>query len=190
MAGLPDEARTLPQIRHDVAIGFLSSDVSGSPARPSVAVTVPVMTLLGESDEPGTLDGYGPIDAETARRIAAHAPSFTRLLTHPVTGALLDIDRETYRVPAYLKRWLEVTDQLCSFPGCGRTASTSDLDHTIDFQFGGRTSVNNLAHLCRHHHRLKHQTRWKVRASHTTTQRRLSWTSPTGYHRDSDPPPF
>ncbi|MCU1443156.1 MAG: hypothetical protein JWQ59_1306 [Cryobacterium sp.] len=31
--------------------------------RPTVIVTVPVMTLLGHSEEPGSLDGYGPIDA-------------------------------------------------------------------------------------------------------------------------------
>ncbi|WP_024477485.1 DUF222 domain-containing protein, partial [Arthrobacter sp. CAL618] len=47
-----------------------------------VFVTVPVMTLLG-GDAPGELEGYGPIDPETARQLAGHAPSFTRILTHP-----------------------------------------------------------------------------------------------------------
>lgn len=191
LASRPDEERTLAQIRADVAAGFLlAGGGSATTPRASVAVTVPVMTLLGASDEPGTLDGYGPIDAETARRLAAHAPSFTRLLTHPVSGVLLDMDRNSYRVPADLKRWLEVTDQLCSFPGCGRKACNCDVDHTLDFQYGGRTRASNLAHLCRHHHRLKHKTRWNVRAAHTEGKRRLAWTSPTGYHRDSDPPPF
>ncbi|WP_024477184.1 DUF222 domain-containing protein, partial [Arthrobacter sp. CAL618] len=53
-----------------------------------VFVTVPVMTLLG-GDTPGELEGYGPIDPETARQLAGHAPSFTRILTHPFTGARL-----------------------------------------------------------------------------------------------------
>lgn len=189
IAGSTTESRTLAQVRADVAADVLLGG-GGTMSAARVAVTVPVMTLLGHSDEPGVLDGYGPIDAETARRLAAHAPSFTRLLTHPVSGALLDIDRTTYRPPSDLKRWLEVSDQTCAFPGCGRLARTSDLDHTVDHQFGGQTRASNLAHLCRHHHRLKHKTRWNVVAAHSDGSRRLAWTSPTGYRRGSDPPPF
>jgi hypothetical protein len=182
----PDETRTLHQLRGDIA-GDLITGAGGGAVTTSVAVTVPVMTLLGRSDEPATLDGYGPIDAETARRLAAHAPSFTRLLTHPVSGGLLDIDRASYRPPADLRRWLAVTDVLCTFPGCGRSARTSDIDHTVDRQFGGKTRGGNLAHLCRHHHRLKHMTWWAVRQE---PGRKIVWTSPTGHVRAADPPPF
>jgi len=55
-------------------------------------VTDPVLTLLG-GNEPGTLNGYGPIGTDTARKLAAHGPSFLRLLTHPVWGAVLELDR-------------------------------------------------------------------------------------------------
>lgn len=186
-----DDDRTLAQRRADVAGELLTADSTGVPAvRVAVAVTVPVLTLLGHDDAPGTLDGHGPIDAETARRLAAAAPSFQRLLTHPVTGALLDIDRGTYRIPADLRRWLQVADVTCRFPGCGRPARTADLDHTLDHQYGGATRASNLAHLCRHHHRLKHQTRWKVAAIPDDPVHRVTWTSPTGHHRTADPPPF
>jgi hypothetical protein len=190
-----DETRTLAQLRGDIAgellmHGRLAGDDALPGVRVAVAVTVPVMTLLGTSDEPGTIEGHGPIDADTARRLAVHAPSFTRLLTHPVSGALLDIDRTTYRVPADLKRWLELTDVTCRFPGCGRLARTSDLDHTVDYQHGGATRAGNLAHLCRHHHRLKHVTRWRARPAPELPQSRVSWTSPTGHERAADPPPF
>lgn len=182
----PDEERTLDQLRADVAGDLLAGSAAGR-SSVSVAVTVPVLTLLGATDEPATLDGYGPIDAETARRLAAHAPSFTRLLTHPVSGGLLDVDRTSYRPPSDLKRWLAVTDVLCTFPGCGRLARNSDIDHTVDRQHGGATRADNLAHLCRHHHRVKHQTRWRVRQG---PDRRITWTSPSGHDRDADPPPF
>ncbi|HWM32750.1 MAG TPA: DUF222 domain-containing protein, partial [Pseudolysinimonas sp.] len=181
------EERTLDQFRADVAADLLTGSAGASRPNVSVAVTVPVLTLLGAGDEPATLDGYGPIDAETARRLAAHAPSFTRLLTHPISGGLLDIDRTSYRPPADLKRWLAVTDVLCAFPGCGRLARNSDIDHTVDHQYGGATRADNLAHLCRHHHRVKHQTRWRVRQG---PDRKITWTSPTGHERDADPPPF
>lgn len=179
------ETRTLDQLRADVAGDVISGQRAAQGI--SVAVTVPVLTLLGTSDEPATLDGYGPIDAETARRLAAHAPSFTRLLVHPISGGLLDVDRTSYRPPADLKRWLAVTDVLCTFPGCGRQARTSDIDHTVDRQFGGATRAGNLAHLCRHHHRVKHMTAWSVTQE---PDRTITWTSPTGYIRVADPPPF
>lgn len=60
-----------------------------------MAITVPVMTLLVESDEPATLDGYGPIDLDTAKCLAGSATSCIRVLTHPVTGTVLDVDRTT-----------------------------------------------------------------------------------------------
>jgi len=187
-----DETRSLAQLRADAAGDLLLDGIleGGRVPRVSVAVTVPVMTLLGHEEEPGILEGYGPIDAQTARRLAAHAPSFTRLLTHPVTGALLDVDRAVYRPPADLKRWLEVTDVTCAFPGCTRLARNSDIDHIVDRQFGGQTRAGNLVHLCRHHHRLKHMTRWTVRATDRDPGCRVEWSSPTGHRRAQDPPPF
>ncbi|MET0862270.1 MAG: DUF222 domain-containing protein, partial [Microbacterium sp.] len=41
--------------------------------KPTVVVTVPVLSLLGRTDEPATLDGYGPIDIETARQLVGQA---------------------------------------------------------------------------------------------------------------------
>ncbi|MRG60877.1 DUF222 domain-containing protein [Agromyces sp. CFH 90414] len=152
-------------------------------ARASVHVTVPVLTLLGDP-APGDLDGYGPIDADTARRLAADAPSFVRLLTHPVTGTVLDVDRTRYRPPADLKRWLQVRDGTCRFPTCARPAARSDLDHTEDWADGNRTSHDNLAHCCPAHHHLKHETAWSVRQSGAGV---LRWRSPAGREHVTHP---
>jgi hypothetical protein len=190
LAKAPDEQRTVAQLRADVA-GDLLAGVLGcsntSGAGVAVAVTVPVFTLLGNGEEPGTLEGYGPIDADTARSLAAHAPSFVRILTHPVTGTVLDVDRTTYRVPADLKRWLKVRDNdSCTFAGCGRSAAECDVDHTVPWAEGGTTSATNLAHLCRSHHRLKHESLWRM----TQSSAGITWTSPTGFTTAPDPPPF
>jgi hypothetical protein len=120
------------------------------------------MTLLGLSDEPGDLAGHGPIDPDTARRLAAQAPSFLRLLTHPETGAVLSVGRDRYAVPADLKAWLRVRDETCRFPGCSRRAERCDIDHITHWAHGGTTDHHNLIHLCRKHHRLKHTTPWTV----------------------------
>ena len=71
------------------------------------------MTLLGLSEEPASLDGYGPIDPDTAHRLCANAPGFYRLLTHPETGVVLPLGRDKYRIPRRLRRWLAVRDKTC-----------------------------------------------------------------------------
>lgn len=143
-----------------------------------ITVTVPVLTLLGVTDEPGELDGYGPIDAETARRLAAHAPTLRRLLVHPETGAALSYGRTSYRAGADLAGYLRVRDGRCRFPGCARRADRTDLDHTVAWAHGGATSHDNLASLCRAHHRLKHESGWRVVHEPGGVMR---WTSPAGH---------
>lgn len=184
-----EETRTLTQLRADVVATVMLSD--GMPGdgqiraadmvetfrriRPRVMVTVPVLTLLDRGTQPATLEGYGPIDPETARRLTAEAPRLTRLLTHPESGAVLSVGRDSYRVPASLRTWLRVRDGSCRFPNCGRAAANCDLDHTVDWQRGGPTDWRNLAHLCPKHHKLKHEGGFQ--ADDTGT---LTWTSPAG----------
>ena len=64
----------------------------------------------------------------------------------------------------------------CGRPGCRRRPSKSDIDHTVDRALGGETVDDNLAHLCRRHHTLKHATAWRVRQLGDGV---LEWTSPT-----------
>lgn len=153
-----------------------------------MALTIPVLSLLGHSDEPALLEGVGPIDIDTASRLCATVPSFTRLLTDPVSGTILTMDPRQYRVPAALKRWLAIQQVTCDFPGCGRRAAHCDLDHTRAWADGGKTTANNLSHRCRTHHTMKHQTKWRVEKP--PGARLAVWTSPTGYSREADPPPF
>ena len=173
--------------------------------RPTVVVTVPALTLLerepdhhamGEVGEhgmpvprgaPPTLEGYGPIDPATARRLAAEAPGFHRLLTDPHTGARLDLSRTTYRPSAELRLWLRLRDETCRFPGCGRRAEHCDLDHTVAWEDGGATSSANLAHLCRGHHTLKHHSAWRIARVPGGSDGELRWTSPMGREYVSRP---
>lgn len=152
--------------------------------RPTVFVTVPVLTLLGHGEEPGYLAGYGPIDADTARELAARAPSFIRLLTHPETGVVLSMGRKKYKVPKDLRRWLQLRDETCRGVGCGRPAADCDIDHTEDWARDGLTDPNNLAHLCKGCHQLKHVTTWRVAQGEGGV---LEWRSPTGRVHETRP---
>jgi len=188
LASQADETRTLAQLRADVARDLLAGVLGAKGAvGVSVAVTVPVLTLLGAGQEPGILHGYGPIDAQTARTLAGHAPSFMRLLTHPVSGAVLALDRTVYRPPADLKRWVGARDYQCDFIGCGRLAQDCDIDHLVAWAENGTTSDGNLHTLCRSHHRLKHNSSWHPERAPDGT---VTWTSPTGHQQSADPPPF
>lgn len=142
-----------PEARHVKATGWIVATVN---------LTIPVMTLLGASHEPATLAGYGPIDLETARRLAGGARHWIRVLTHPVTGTILDVDRRTYRVPKALRRWLGVHHPTCPFPGCTRPAYLCDIDHRTRWADGGTTAADNLGPLCRSHHPLKDETSWSL----------------------------
>ena len=145
--------------------------------RPQVQITVPVLSLLGRDDTPATLDGYGPIDQETARALTSRAPSLTRLLTDPETGAVRSVGRKRYRIPKELRRWLQTRDGTCRFPGCGKKAGRCHIDHTQEWHNGGTTAHDNLAHLCEEHHRLKTLSGWEVEQIGDGT---LRWTSPLG----------
>jgi hypothetical protein len=150
---------------------------------PQVHVTVPVMTLLGKSDEPGNLRGYGPIDPVTARGLTAKAPSLYRILTDPGTDTVVQVGREHYEVPPGLRRYLQIRDERCRFPGCNRNADLCDIDHTIPWFWDGETDAKNLAHLCRVHHRLKERG-WSVV---TDDDGVMHWTSPYGRKRTTLP---
>jgi hypothetical protein len=199
------DARTCAQLQADALAalaltGVTPDDVMSSPAlphpvevqehiTPTVQITVPALSLAGVSDAPATLDGYGPIDPETAARLAVNAPSLTRILVQPETGAVLSVGRKQYRVPADLQRAVRLRDGTCRAPGCGRRARACDLDHSLAWEDGGTTDVGNLACLCRHHHRMKHLPGWNL--SHRPGGV-LDWTTPDGkrHRTEPDPAPF
>ncbi|MFT2816730.1 hypothetical protein [Leifsonia sp. A12D58] len=197
----PTEDRTLTQLRADVAAELIlargdASDPGGRPGvggwsgiKPDVALLMPVLSLLGQSEQPATLEGYGPIDMDSARKLVGNATSFIRILTHPETGAWLSVGRDKYKAPSDLRRVLQLRDETCRDPGCNRSARTCDIDHTVAFNENGEegeTSLNNLAHLCPKHHKDKHQTGWKV-TQDPSGDGTLHWTSPTGRRYSTEP---
>ncbi len=217
----PDEARTLTQLRADVAAtllltgngttgtgtgtsggiagGFASGGTGmaglagGVPApRAQVLVTVPVMSLVGVSDEPAMLDGFGPIPPSMARRLIADgADSFHRVLTDPRDGAPLEIGRSSYRLTKAQRQWLRLRDGKCPFPGCNNPSLDNEADHLLAWADGGSTGIANLGQPCPKHHRLKHASAWTPAGA--SKDHPPGWTSPSGRyypseHQDWEPP--
>lgn len=158
------------------ALAASSTDVALHRRPITVNVTIDLPTLLGLSENPGQLAGYGAIPASVARALASDG-KWKRFITDPQTGALLDYGRETYQPPQALIDFLIARDRTCRFPGCRRSAALSDLDHAQSWEEGGTTSLDNLGALCRRHHLLKTHGGWSIesRADGSCT-----WTSPLG----------
>ncbi len=209
-----DEPRTLTQLKADVLTDLIldrdepdsegaeSTDGSAGAASGSgthhrskhrrgikadVVILVPALTLLGRSDEPAVLEGYGPIDLDTARELAGTSTGWLRVLTHPETGAFLSVGRHRYTPPAGLRAALRLRDATCRYPGCTRAAADCDIDHSIPFWENGHrgeTNLTNLASLCPKNHRDKHDIGWSYSHDDTGT---LTWTSPTGHVYTTEP---
>lgn len=174
--------------------------------RPEIVVTIPVGQVMGGGPGAGggaepadvasaaaglgaagppavefgtaELEGYGPLDAVTARRLAALAPTWHLLFTDGITGQALGVGRSGYRPPKALRRFLQCRDGTCRFPGCTRQATVCEPDHTIEWQDGGTTDPGNLAMLCRRHHALKSIGAWSYK--HTSPSGDLEWRSTLG----------
>jgi hypothetical protein len=176
--GDPGETRTLPQLRADIATEFLLNGQLGDRRIvPTAHVVVPALSLAGMSEELAILEGYGPIDLATARKLLADAEELLRVVTHPVTGTVLAVD--SYKPPKALRRWLQLRDETCRVPGCPRRAKYCELDHTLERAAdNGPTAFDNLANLCTNHHIVKTLTGWTYR--HLDRMGTLEWTSPLG----------
>ena len=113
-------------------------------------------------DEHGQVIAAGPPTPGPAARPTSRGkpePGFTlpselydRLASPPT---LEDLDGSAYEFPPRLRRFLEARDQTCVFPGCSRPAHKTHKDHRIPWPLG-RTTADNGACLCPHHHRAKH----------------------------------
>ncbi|WP_087013635.1 HNH endonuclease signature motif containing protein [Leucobacter sp. 7(1)] len=128
------------------------------------------------------LIGYGPIDLDTAKRLAGVATRWEEIRV-TIDGQVMTAS--TYAPSAAQRRYLAARDQHCRTPGCRVPVHRCDIDHTLDAAKGGPTRIDNLAHLCRSHHVMKHHTGWTI-AQHDAGD--VTWTDPTGRKYLDRPP--
>jgi hypothetical protein len=183
-----DDARTMDQRRADALADVLVGQQSSTPV--ALHVVAPIESLTGACDQPAWIPGAGPITAPEARSLLSGAESLTVLLTDTRTGTIASVvglAEQQYRPSAELDRAVRARDVTCRFPGCRRSASGShsgtDLDHTIPWPEGS-TSPDNLAVLCRRHHRLKHCAGWNVTLHPDGS---MTWVTPSGRNYQTYP---
>jgi hypothetical protein len=109
----------------------------------------------------------------------------TDITVQPVIDLADRVAVTAYEVPDRLRARLSLRDHTCVFPWCTRAARACDSDHIVPHARGGPTADDNLAPLCRRHHRLKTHAGWAYTAIEPGV---YLWTSPHGhqYLRDHE----
>jgi hypothetical protein len=105
------------------------------------------------------------------------------VVVKPVIDLHQRLETAGYTPTGRIREHVIARDRTCVFPWCGRNARRCDLDHVIPYDHlhpdrGGPTATDNLAPLCRRHHRLKTRGRWRYTM---TTPGVFVWTSPHGH---------
>ncbi|WP_166348793.1 HNH endonuclease signature motif containing protein [Phytoactinopolyspora limicola] len=151
--------------------------LSTTHARPvTVNLTLPMSTLLGLDEHPAHLDGYGPIDADTTRTLAATGV-WRWVGTHPAGGHALNYGTTRYTPPQELVDFVLLRDRECIAPGCHHPAQRCEIDHRTPWP-NGPTSACNCSALCKPCHIQKHRAGWTIQHLGNGRQQ---WTSPTGH---------
>jgi hypothetical protein len=129
--------------------------------RAQVTVTVGLDQLISGLGTATLGPDLLPISVSEARRLACDCRIVP--ITLSADSLPLDIAQATRNIPAHIRRSVVDRDQGCAFPGCDRTPTDCQCHHVMEWQHGGDTAVENLALLCRRHHRMVHHTEWEVR---------------------------
>ena len=115
-----------------------------NPGKPLIQIVIPHDTLTGAAEHPGRTRR---LRTRSPHRWPGRSPPtaiWKRLVTDPLSGALLDHGRTTYRPPAALADFVRARDVHCRQPICRRRAIDSELDHTIAYAGdGGHTAEHN-----------------------------------------------
>jgi hypothetical protein len=152
----------------------------------TVSLTLPLSSYLGLAEDPGLLEGEGPVAAGLARQIIRdvarnHRHGLTGItwrcvVTDDEHGTVLGLGSplhvSKHDPPPRLADLIRTAEPTCVFPGCRVRARDCDLDHRIPYdpgdpagdRGGGATCSCNLQALCRTHHRLKTAGMIHVRA--------------------------
>lgn len=126
-----------------------------------------------------------PISLDQVREWTQAPGTTTRITVRPVLDLDAHLETPGYTPAADLAEQTVLRDGGCVFPHCTRQARRCDLDHVVPHHEGGPTSSDNLAALCRRHHRLKtHHSGWTYRVLHPGT---YLWTTPAGQRLLRDP---
>jgi len=134
-------------------------DLVGSTPPTTIMVRVDLEALRRRRTRPGELcelDGLGPVPAPVA--VGLMDDAFVNLV-FTEAGDIRAVSHLGRTINSRLRTALAFRDRCCVVPGCG-VAYSLEIDHVVPMELGGPTELDNLALLCRHHHRMKTYDGW------------------------------
>jgi hypothetical protein len=188
------DERSRGQIMADTLVERVTGQSSASAIGVEVKVVMTDQTLFNhgfDSAEPAHLEGFGPIPAELARRIAAAAAEgaelwLRRFYAKPDTGQLVAMESRRRRFEGGLAEFLITRDQVCRTPWCD--APVRQGDHVISVDRGGATSGRNGQGLCERCNYAKEAVGWHARPGPGGAGELVEIVTPTGHSYRSRPP--
>ncbi|QCX28638.1 HNH endonuclease [Nocardioides jishulii] len=156
-----------------LAFGFAREDVASSKARTSAprqaiklyvhASLADLATLSAGSGEVAVaeVEGFGPITSDLVKQWLG----VTKVTVTPVLDLADNPWSPRHDPPPRMRDQVVLRHRGCVFPFCGRDARSGDLDHVMPWDPNHPTepgtTPDNLAPLCRRHHRAKTNGRWR-----------------------------
>jgi hypothetical protein len=134
---------------------------------------------LSPGDKLGFVERLGPLTTATIQSWL-RASRFT---LQPVLDMRRTDAVDDYEPPQWMRELVILRDRTCVHPNCNRSSRECDLDHIeafVEMDDGGppgQTRPDNLAPLCRRHHRAKTHYGWSYQRNADGS---YTWTDPFG----------
>ena len=183
------------QIMADTMVERITGQAIAEDVVVQVNLLMTDQSLLGDpggdgTDEPGFVDGYGPVPAGVARDLARGTKRsrtwVRRLFRRPDTGQLAAIDAKRRCFDGPIRDAIIARDQFCRTPYCG--APIRHADHPEPAARGGPTTLENGAGLCEACNYAKIAPGWRARPGPDGAGDEVIITTPTGHTYTSRPP--
>jgi hypothetical protein len=186
-------------VRRAVAVGILARgehtlDLKPGAGEPQTPIVKPrrevVLFVHLSEDALRSNDPNTPVRVEnaggqllTAGQIAEWCgrEDTTKITVKPVIDLHQQLAVDQYKVPDWLAERIQLRDKTCVHPYCNRPARSCDTDHIVAYDEDGppgQTSTDDLAALCRLHHRMKTHGGWTYTMLEPGA---FLWASPHGH---------
>jgi 5-methylcytosine-specific restriction endonuclease McrA len=177
-------------VRRSMAAGLLARrqiqlDLNGDDPAPSSGVVKPRQTVihihLSDAAIGRCQTTRSPISVAQVQQWCTNPD--TQVIIKPILDLNEHLHTDRYEIPDRLAQQVAERDLTCVFPKCTRPAAGCDDDHCIPHDQGGQTASDNIAAVCRTHHRAKTYAGWTYRFLRPGA---YLWTSPSGlwFYRD------
>jgi hypothetical protein len=154
------------EVRRAMAVGNLTRRMTGGkPPRVRLYLHADLADLLDDTIGTGSVERLGPLTMSKIKDWAGHSA----VTVLPVLRMDHPDAVDQHDPPAWMRELVILRDRHCVHPWCQTDARACDLDHIIEYlemtRGGppGQTHPDNLAPLCRRHHRAKTRRRWRYR---------------------------